>query len=119
MGFARLEDVARRGEGFGKAMGRGGGEGQPRIVFEHPGQDTIPTSNFVCDRGGMIVIAGTTGYDTLIDVRYLCTSRSATRAPTSSTTSRPRRSTTWCAKARSVPRSATRTPTRRPASRTN
>ncbi len=44
----------------------------PRIVFEHPGQDTIPTSNFVCDRGGMIVIcAGTTGYDTMIDVRYL------------------------------------------------
>ncbi len=44
----------------------------PRIVFEHPGQDTIPTSNFVCDRGGMIVIcAGTTGYDTVIDVRYL------------------------------------------------
>ena len=37
-----------------------------------PGQDTIPTSNFVCDRGGMIVIcAGTTGYDTMIDVRYL------------------------------------------------
>ena len=43
-----------------------------RIVFEHPGQDTIPTSNFVCDRGGMIVIcAGTSGYDTVIDVRYL------------------------------------------------
>ena len=41
-------------------------------MFEHPAQDTIPTSNFVCDRGGMIVIcAGTTGYDTMIDVRYL------------------------------------------------
>ena len=41
-------------------------------MFDHPGQDTIPTSNFVCDRGGMIVIcAGTTGYDTVIDVRYL------------------------------------------------
>jgi len=44
----------------------------PRIVFEHPGQDTIPTSIFVCDRGGMVVIcAGTSGYDTVVDVRYL------------------------------------------------
>src|SRR6476620_5055314 len=58
---------------FGKAFWDALGEKtSPRIVFEHPGQDTIPTSNFVCDRGGMIVIcAGTTGYDTVIDVRYL------------------------------------------------
>ncbi len=58
---------------FGKAIWDVLGERtNPRIVFEHPGEDTIPTSNFVCDRGGMIVIcAGTTGYDTVIDVRYL------------------------------------------------
>ena len=58
---------------FGKAIWDVLGEKtSPRIVFEHPGQDTIPTSNFVCDRGGMIVIcAGTTGFDTMIDVRYL------------------------------------------------
>ncbi len=58
---------------FGKAIWEALGEKtSPRIVFEHPGQDTIPTSNFVCDRGGMIVIcAGTSGYDTMIDVRYL------------------------------------------------
>jgi crotonyl-CoA carboxylase/reductase len=58
---------------FGKAIWEAAGEKQsPKIVFEHPGQDTIPTSNFVCDRGGMIVIcAGTSGYDTVIDVRYL------------------------------------------------
>ena len=58
---------------FGKAIWEAVGEKQsPKIVFEHPGQDTIPTSNFVCDRGGMIVIcAGTSGYDTMIDVRYL------------------------------------------------
>jgi crotonyl-CoA carboxylase/reductase len=58
---------------FGKAIWDVLGERtNPRIVFEHPGQDTIPTSNFVCDRGGMIVIcAGTSGYDTMIDVRYL------------------------------------------------
>ena len=60
-------------KGFGKAIWEALGEKtSPRIVFEHPGQDTIPTSNFVCDRGGMIVIcAGTSGYDTMIDVRYL------------------------------------------------
>jgi crotonyl-CoA carboxylase/reductase len=58
---------------FGKAIWDVLGERtSPRIVFEHPGQDTIPTSIFVCDRGGMVVIcAGTTGYDTLVDVRYL------------------------------------------------
>jgi crotonyl-CoA carboxylase/reductase len=58
---------------FGKAIWDVLGEKRnPRIVFEHPAQDTVPTSNFVCDRGGMIVIcAGTTGYDTMIDVRYL------------------------------------------------
>jgi crotonyl-CoA carboxylase/reductase len=58
---------------FGKAVWEAVGEKtSPRIVFEHPGQETIPTSNFVCDRAGMIVIcAGTTGYDTVIDVRYL------------------------------------------------
>jgi crotonyl-CoA carboxylase/reductase len=58
---------------FGKAVWEAVGErANPRIVFEHPGEDTIPTSNFVCDRGGMVVIcAGTTGYDTMIDVRYL------------------------------------------------
>jgi crotonyl-CoA carboxylase/reductase len=58
---------------FGKAVWEALGERtSPRIVFEHPAEDTIPTSNFVCDRGGMVVIcAGTTGYDTMIDVRYL------------------------------------------------
>ena len=58
---------------FGKAIWDVLGERRnPNIVFEHPGQDTIPTSNFVCERGGMIVIcAGTSGYDTMVDVRYL------------------------------------------------
>ena len=58
---------------FGKAIWDVLGEKiGPRIVFEHPGQDTIPTSIFVADRGGMVVIcAGTSGYDTLVDVRYL------------------------------------------------
>jgi crotonyl-CoA carboxylase/reductase len=46
----------------------------PRIVFEHPGQDTIPTSLYLCDSGGMVVIcAGTSGYNADVDLRYLWT----------------------------------------------
>jgi crotonyl-CoA carboxylase/reductase len=58
---------------FGKALWDALGERKnPRIVFEHPGQDTIPTSIFVADNGGMVVIcAGTTGYNADVDLRYL------------------------------------------------
>jgi crotonyl-CoA carboxylase/reductase len=58
---------------FGKALWEAAGEKRsPRIVFEHPGEDTIPTSIFVCDTGGMVVIcAGTTGYNAVADLRYL------------------------------------------------
>jgi len=46
----------------------------PRIVFEHPGEATMPTSVFVCDTAGMVVIcAGTTGYNAVSDLRYLWT----------------------------------------------
>jgi len=57
---------------FGKALWEALGEKKnPRIVFEHPGEDTVPTSIFVCDTGGMVVIcAGTTGYNATIDLRY-------------------------------------------------
>jgi len=58
---------------FGKAIWDIVGERKsPRLVFEHPGEDTIPTSVFVCDTGGMVVIcAGTTGYNAVADLRYL------------------------------------------------
>jgi crotonyl-CoA carboxylase/reductase len=58
---------------FGKALWDVVGERKnPRIVFEHPGEDTIPTSIFVCDPGGMVTIcAGTTGYNAVVDLRYL------------------------------------------------
>ena len=43
----------------------------PRIVFEHPGEATLPTSDFVCATGGMVVIcAGTSGYNVTMDLRY-------------------------------------------------
>jgi crotonyl-CoA carboxylase/reductase len=57
---------------FGKAIWEVVGEKRsPAIVVEHPGEDTIPTSIFVCDTGGMVVIcAGTTGYSAVVDLRY-------------------------------------------------
>ncbi len=59
--------------GFGSAVWEALGEKRsPRLVFEHPGESTIPTSMFVCDTGGMVVIcAGTTGYNATVDLRYL------------------------------------------------
>jgi crotonyl-CoA carboxylase/reductase len=57
---------------FGKAFWDALGEKtSPAIVFEHPGEDTVPTSGFVCETGGMVVIcAGTTGYNATLDLRY-------------------------------------------------
>jgi crotonyl-CoA carboxylase/reductase len=57
---------------FGRAFWEALGEKQnPAIVFEHPGEATVPTSVFVCDAGGMVVIcAGTTGYNATLDLRY-------------------------------------------------
>ncbi len=74
--WTETEAYARWAEGakaFGKAMWDALGEKRsPQIVFEHPGEDTIPTSIFVCDGGGMVVIcAGTTGYNAVADLRYL------------------------------------------------
>ena len=58
--------------GFGKAIWEAVGERKnPKIVFEHPGEATLPTSGFVCDTGGMVVIcAGTSGYNITMDLRY-------------------------------------------------
>ncbi|MFM9994460.1 MAG: crotonyl-CoA carboxylase/reductase [Phycisphaerales bacterium] len=58
---------------FGKAFWEALGEKRnPRIVFEHVGESTIPTSVFCCDNGGMVVICGgTSGYAADVDLRYL------------------------------------------------
>lgn len=57
---------------FGAAIWEAvGAKRNPRIVFEHSGEATVPTSCFVCDAGGMIVIcAGTSGYNATFDLRY-------------------------------------------------
>ncbi|EBA05295.1 alcohol dehydrogenase [Rhodobacteraceae bacterium HTCC2150] len=58
---------------FGKAIWDITGKGNNvDLVFEHPGESTIPVSTFVVKKGGMVVIcAGTTGYNLTIDARYL------------------------------------------------
>lgn len=57
---------------FGKKLWEvNGGRQDPAIVFEHPGAATVPTSIFLCEPGGMVVIcAGTTGFDAMVDLRY-------------------------------------------------
>ncbi|MGI8511964.1 MAG: crotonyl-CoA carboxylase/reductase [Solirubrobacteraceae bacterium] len=57
---------------FGKRIGEiVGARRDPAIVFEHPGEATIPTSVFVCAPGGMVVIcAGSSGYSAMVDLRY-------------------------------------------------
>ena len=63
---------AKGARGFGKAIWEAAGERvSPTIVFDHPGEATIPTSIFVASTGGMVVIcAGTTGYNATLDLRY-------------------------------------------------
>ena len=107
---------------FGKAIWDALGEkASPRIVFEHPGQDTIPTSNFVCDRGGMIVIcAGTIGlrHDDRRAVPVVPAEALSGLPPVQRRAGgglqRPR-----AGRARSGRRSGTPTGTRRPVSRTS
>ncbi|MBM3140259.1 MAG: crotonyl-CoA carboxylase/reductase [Chloroflexi bacterium] len=80
--WGRLPDLDDA-EAFGKWMQGARAFGQkfwevlgerrnPKIVFEHPGEATIPTSVFMVDNGGMVVIcAGTSGYNADVDLRYL------------------------------------------------
>ncbi|QNN52357.1 crotonyl-CoA carboxylase/reductase [Nocardioides mesophilus] len=57
---------------FGKRIWEIAGERtDPALVVEHPGAATVPTSIFVCQPGGMVVIcAGTSGFDAMVDLRY-------------------------------------------------
>lgn len=68
-GYAKWLDGCKA---FGKAFWEALGEKRnPAIVFEHPGESTVPTSIFLCETGGMVVIcAGTTGYNATLDLRY-------------------------------------------------
>ena len=63
---------AKGARAFGKAIWDiAGSRESPRIVFEHPGEATLPTSGLICDGGGMIVIcAGTSGFNVTLDLRH-------------------------------------------------
>jgi crotonyl-CoA carboxylase/reductase len=64
-----LDEARAFGKAFFEALGQ---KRSPGIVFEHPGEDTVPTSILLCATGGMVVIcAGTTGYHAVSDLRYL------------------------------------------------
>jgi crotonyl-CoA carboxylase/reductase len=69
---AEYGDWVKGVRAFGKAIWEAAGERvSPRIVFEHPGEATLPTSGYICATGGMIVIcAGTTGYNVTMDLRH-------------------------------------------------
>ncbi|MCH2093733.1 MAG: crotonyl-CoA carboxylase/reductase [Rhodobacteraceae bacterium] len=58
---------------FGKAIWEITGKGvNVDMVFEHPGEATFPVSTLVVKKGGMVVIcAGTSGFNTTFDVRYM------------------------------------------------
>ncbi|KPA10975.1 Crotonyl-CoA reductase [Candidatus Magnetomorum sp. HK-1] len=65
---AWIKSVKKFGKLFWEALGE---KKSPRIVFEHPGEDTLPTSLFMVDTGGMVVICGgTSGYYVSLDLRY-------------------------------------------------
>lgn len=69
-GMARFLRGARA---FGKRIWEIAGERRsPRIVLEHSGQETVPTSMYVCDNAGMVVLCGgTSGYNGDVDLRHL------------------------------------------------
>ncbi len=64
-----LTEAKKFGRAFWEAIGE---KKNPTIVVEHPGEDTMPTSLFIVNHGGMVVIcAGTSGYNATLDLRYL------------------------------------------------
>jgi crotonyl-CoA carboxylase/reductase len=70
---AGLASWSRGARDFGRRIWDVLGERRsPRIVLEHVGQDTIPTSMYLCDTSGMVVICGgTSGYNGDLDLRHL------------------------------------------------
>jgi crotonyl-CoA carboxylase/reductase len=66
---AWLEQVRAFGRKFWGVLGE---RRNPKIVFEHPGESTLPTSIYLCDGAGMVVTCGaTSGYIGDIDLRFL------------------------------------------------
>ncbi|MGW6626198.1 crotonyl-CoA carboxylase/reductase [Nocardia sp. NPDC055002] len=63
------KEVRRLGRTIWEILGE---RRSPDIVFEHPGEDTLPTSLYVCDTSGMVVLCGaTSGFHGTLDLRVL------------------------------------------------
>ncbi len=80
--WGRLPDVDDReaskswnksAQAFGRKIWEILGErAAPKIVLEHSGENTVPTSMYVCDTLGMVVLCGgTSGYNGDTDLRHL------------------------------------------------
>lgn len=66
---AWLEQVRGFGRKFWAILGDKRGA---KIVLEHPGEATLPTSLYLCEPGGMVVLCGaTSGYNGDLDLRFL------------------------------------------------
>jgi len=64
-----VEGVRQFRDAFWNVLGE---RKSPRIVLEHPGEQTIPTSVYLCDNAGMVVVCGgTSGYSADVDLRIL------------------------------------------------
>ncbi len=64
-----LKGVRAFGKQFWELLGE---KRSPRIIVEHPGESTMPTSIYLCDTAGMVVICGgTSGYIGDVDLRFL------------------------------------------------
>jgi crotonyl-CoA carboxylase/reductase len=64
-----LDGVRAFGKKFWEILGE---RRNPRIVFEHSGESTIPTSLYLCDSAGMVVFCGgTSGYHGDADLRLM------------------------------------------------
>lgn len=67
--YDRWQKEARR---FGRAVRDITGNRDADIVFDHPGEHTLPVSAFLVKRGGMVVFcAGTSGYNITFDARHV------------------------------------------------
>ncbi len=68
-GKARFGDMKAMGKKIWEILGE---RRSPDIVFEHSGEQTFPTSVFLCSKFGRVVICGaTSGFNLHFDVRYL------------------------------------------------
>lgn len=72
---ARDRSWFKQADAFREEVLRLTGGVSPEIVLEHPGQNTLPISQYCCSSGGMVVIcAGTTGYMAQMEGGLFCSS---------------------------------------------